>query len=182
MAGPRSPVLLRYLDKVVGFLVPRSKVSFSVPVPRSGSGILVLDSGVNSEVPVMTLCEKYLNFDDLFRKVCKSVSNVRDWLRATVESLMEFQRRIVQQAMESLPLDNRQWVVGDRRQTEWDTQRYNPTPDFEGSSSPHIKRNEPELRDVHYHIFGLAGAGDVDYNPQLIKGWQKSAGETNRNM
>ena len=51
MAGPRSPVLLRYLDKVVGFLVPRSKVSFLVPcsgssfrflVPHSGSSFLVL--------------------------------------------------------------------------------------------------------------------------------------------
>ena len=41
MAGPRSPVLLRHLDKVVGFLVPRSKVLFLVPVPRSGSSFLV---------------------------------------------------------------------------------------------------------------------------------------------
>ena len=33
MAGPRSP--LCYLDKAVRFLVPRSKASFPVPVPRS---------------------------------------------------------------------------------------------------------------------------------------------------
>ena len=34
MAGPRFPFPLRYFDKVVGFLVPRSKASSPVPVPR----------------------------------------------------------------------------------------------------------------------------------------------------
>ena len=33
MAGPRSPFPLRYLDKAVGFLVPRSSASFPVPHP-----------------------------------------------------------------------------------------------------------------------------------------------------
>ena len=148
---------------------------FRVPIP-------VLDSSVGSEVPVMTLCEKYLKFDDPFKKVCKSVSKVRDWLLATVDSLVQIQKRIVLQAMESLPLDDRQWVVGDRRQTEWDARRDNPAHDFEGSSPTRTNRSEPELRDVHYHIFDLAGAGDVDYNRQLIKVLQESAGETNRNM
>ena len=45
MAGPRSPVLLRHLDKVVGFLVPHTKVSFLVPVPRSSFWFLVPRSG-----------------------------------------------------------------------------------------------------------------------------------------
>ena len=34
MAGPHSPFPLRYLDKAVGFLVPRSQASFPVPCPR----------------------------------------------------------------------------------------------------------------------------------------------------
>ena len=34
MAGPRSPFLLRYLDEAIGFLVPRSQVSFPGPRPR----------------------------------------------------------------------------------------------------------------------------------------------------
>ena len=34
MVGPRSPFPLRYLDEAVGFLVPRSQVSFPVPRPR----------------------------------------------------------------------------------------------------------------------------------------------------
>ena len=34
MAGPRSPFPLRYLDKAVGFLVPRSQASFPIPRPR----------------------------------------------------------------------------------------------------------------------------------------------------
>ena len=45
MAGPRSPVLLCYLDKVVGFLMPRSKASFPVPVPHSPFWFLVPRSG-----------------------------------------------------------------------------------------------------------------------------------------
>ena len=72
---------------------------FRVPIP-------VLDGSVVSEVPVMTLCEKYLKFGDSFKKVCESVTKVRDWLRATVNSLMKIQKRIVVQAMKSLPLDD----------------------------------------------------------------------------
>ena len=34
MVGPRSPFPLRYLDEAIGFLVPRSQVSFPVPCPR----------------------------------------------------------------------------------------------------------------------------------------------------
>ena len=34
MAGPRSPFPLRYLDEAIGFLVPRSQVSFPGPRPR----------------------------------------------------------------------------------------------------------------------------------------------------
>ena len=74
---------------------------FRVPIP-------VLDGSVVSEVPVMTLCEKYIKYGDSFKKVCKSVGKVRYWLQATVKSLMKIQKRIVLQAMESLPLDDRQ--------------------------------------------------------------------------
>ena len=125
---------------------------FRVPIP-------VLDGSVVSEVPVMTLCEKYLKYGDSFKKVCKSVGKVRDWLQATVKSLMKIQKRIVFQAIESLPLDDRQWIVGVRRYTEWDVRRDNPTQDFEGSSPMRNKCSKPELCDVHYHILGLAGGG-----------------------
>ena len=54
MAGPRSPVLLRHLDKVVGFLVPRTKVSFLVPDYRSSFRIIVPRSGFSFLVPVLT--------------------------------------------------------------------------------------------------------------------------------
>ena len=137
---------------------------------------------VASEVPVMTLCEKYLKYGVPFKKMCKTVGKVKDWLRATVKSLMIIQKRIVLQAMNSLPLDDRQWMVGERRQTEWNARRDNPTTDFEGSSPVRKRRSEPELRDLHYHIFGLAGAGDVDYKRQLIKVLQESVGETNQDM
>ena len=72
--------------------------------------------------------------------------------------------------------------MGERRHTEWDARRDNPTKDFEGSAHARVRRAEPEWRDVHYHIFGLAGARDVDYNRQLIKVLQESVGETNQNM
>ena len=52
MAGPRSPFPLCYLDKVVGFLVPRSKASSPVPVPRPPFRFLVPRSGSSSPVPV----------------------------------------------------------------------------------------------------------------------------------
>ena len=77
---------------------------FRVPIPR-------LDSDIGSEVPVLTLCKRYLKFGLPFEKVCESMSKVRNWLRATVDSLMEVQRRIINQAMESLPRDDRQWVM-----------------------------------------------------------------------
>ena len=57
--------------------------------------IPALDGSVVSEVPMMTLCEKYLKFGDSLKKVCKSVSKVRDWLQATVNWLMKLQKRIV---------------------------------------------------------------------------------------
>ena len=41
----RSPLPLCYLDKVVGFLLPRSKASFPVPVPRPPFRFLVPRSG-----------------------------------------------------------------------------------------------------------------------------------------
>ena len=50
MAGPRSPVLLRHLDKVVGFLVPRTKVSFLVLDSRSSFRILVPRSRSNLQI------------------------------------------------------------------------------------------------------------------------------------
>ena len=52
--GPRSPMLLRHLDKVVGFLVPRTKVSFLVPVSRSSFRFLIPRSGSSFLVPVLT--------------------------------------------------------------------------------------------------------------------------------
>ena len=56
MAGPRSPVLLHHLDKVVGFLVFRSGFSFLVPVPSSSFRFLVPvpRSGFSFLVPVLT--------------------------------------------------------------------------------------------------------------------------------
>ena len=116
-----------------------------------------------------------------FEKVCESVSKARNWLRAMVDSLTEIQRRIIDQAMESLPRDDRQWVMGNRRQTKWEEHRNNPTYDYDYSRMRRVT-DEPDLRDVHYHIFGLAGAGDLDCNRQLIKVLQESTGETNRNM
>ena len=52
MAGPRSPFPLCNLDKVVGFLMPRSKASSPVPVPRPLFRFLVPRSGSSSPVPV----------------------------------------------------------------------------------------------------------------------------------
>ena len=44
MADPRFPALLRHLDKVIGFLMPRTKVSSLVPYSRSSFRILVPSS------------------------------------------------------------------------------------------------------------------------------------------
>ena len=54
MAGPRSPGLLHYLDKVVGYLVPRPRFSFLVPDPRSSFRILVPDPRSSFLVPDLT--------------------------------------------------------------------------------------------------------------------------------
>ena len=44
------------------------------------------------------------------------------------------------------------------------------------------EEKEPELRDVHYHIFGIAGVGDVDYKRQLIKVLQESIRDMNQDV
>ena len=51
MASPRSPRLLHHLDEVVGYLVPRPRVSFLVPDPRSSFRILVPRSGSSFLIP-----------------------------------------------------------------------------------------------------------------------------------
>ena len=61
MAGPRSPFPLCYLDKVVGFLVPRSKASYPVPVPRSPFRFFVPRSG--SPILVYRFITLYQGFD-----------------------------------------------------------------------------------------------------------------------
>ena len=153
---------------------------FRVPIPH-------MDRETGSEIPVMTLCQKYLKylkFGKPFRRVCENVCTVRNVLRATVDSLTKIQRRIIKQAVGSLPQDDRQWVVRDWRQTEWDVERDSPPRNYEGSPDSRLKRetHEPELSDLHYHIFDLAAAGDVDYNRQIKKVLQESLGNTNRNM
>ena len=67
---------------------------FRVPIPH-------LDSEIGSEVPIMTLCEKYLKFSKPFKRVCESVHTESDWLRVTIDSLTEIQKRIINQAIES---------------------------------------------------------------------------------
>ena len=84
---------------------------FRVPIPR-------VDEEVRVEVPVMTLCERYLKFGKPFEKVCGNAQKSRDWLRATVESLTLIQNAVIRQALDSLPgNDDRQWIIGDRRST-----------------------------------------------------------------
>ena len=46
MAGPRSPCLLHYLLKVVGYFVPHPRFSFLVPDPRSSLQILAPPSPI----------------------------------------------------------------------------------------------------------------------------------------
>ena len=53
---------------------------FRVPIPR-------VDEEARVEVPVVTLCERYLKFGKPFKKICGNVQKARDWSRATVESL-----------------------------------------------------------------------------------------------
>ena len=135
---------------------------FRIPIPRTEQ-----DSG--SEVPV-------IKFGKPFERACERTHKVRDWLRVTVNSLVEIQGRVINQALDSLQRDDRHWVVGN--------QRYRPPFEKEGRSYDGLTREtgEPELRDVHYHVFGIAGASDVDYNRQLIKVLQESMGDANRDM
>ena len=51
MAGPRSPGLLHYLHKVVGYFVPCPRFSYLVPDPRSSFRILVPRSGSSFLLP-----------------------------------------------------------------------------------------------------------------------------------
>ena len=76
MADPRSPVLLRHLDKVVGFLVPRTKVSFLVPDSRSSFRILVPRSGSNLQIYQNTNLRFTLFFADETLSPGKLVSNL----------------------------------------------------------------------------------------------------------
>ena len=61
-------------------------------------------------------------------------------------------------------------------------ERPSPTRQNAGDRQERSKREEPELRDVQYHIFGIAGAGDVDYNRQLIKVLQESSRDMSKDM
>ena len=149
---------------------------FRVPIPR-------VDEEARVEVPVVTLCESYLKFGKPFKKVCGNVQKARDWLRATVESLTLIQKAVIRQALDSLPgNDDRQWIRGDKLSTKADEERPSSPPQHEGDHQDRSKREEPEPRDVHYHIFGIAGAGDVDYNRQLIKVLQDSSRDMSRDM
>ena len=149
---------------------------FRVPIPR-------LDEEARMEVPVMTLCERYLKFGTPFEKVCGNVQKAQDWLRATVESLTLIQKTVNPQALDSLPSnDDRQWIIGGHRPTTGNEEK-GRSPYHNGEDHRNRwKREEPELRDVHYHIFGIAGAGDVDYNRQLIKVLQDTSRDMSRDM
>ena len=128
-----------------------------------------------TEVPVLTLCERYLKHGTPFKRVCSNVQKARDWLRATVNSLTLIQETVIRQALESLPGDDdRQWVGVDKVYGEVGVGNEDSFSQRMGDRRDRSKREEPELRDVQYHIFGIAGAGDVDYNRQLIKVLQES--------
>ena len=148
---------------------------FRIPIPR-----IEQDSG--SEVPVMTLCESHLKFGKPFERACERTHKVRDWLRETVNSLVEIQGRVINQALDLLPPDDRQWVVRNQRQTQWDVVRDRPPFEKEGRAYNRLTRetDEPELRDIHSHVFGIAGASDVDYNRQFIKVLQELMGDANQ--
>ena len=132
---------------------------------------------------MITLCERYLKFGKPFEKVCGNVQKARDWLRATVESLTLIQNAVIRQALDSLPgNDDRQWIIGDRRSTTGIEEKYHSPYQHEEDHPDRRKREEPELCDVHYHIFWITGAGDVHYNRQLIKVLQDTSRDMSRDM
>ena len=142
-----------------------------------------MDEEARVEVPVVTLCERYLKFGKPFKKVCGNVQKARDWLRATVESLTLIQNAVIRQALESLPgNDDLQWIRGYDLSTKGDEEKLHSPHQHEGDHQDRWKREEPELRDVHYHIFGIAGAGDGDYSRQLIKVLQDSSRDMSKDM
>ena len=87
----------------------------------------------------MTLYERYLKFGDPFKRTRDNARKVGDWLRATVDSLAEIQKPINNQAVESLPPDDRQLADGLPRQTQWDVVRDSPPRAREGSPSYRMK-------------------------------------------
>ena len=149
---------------------------FRIPIPR-------VDEEARIEVPVVTLCERYLKHGKPFKKVCANVQKARDWLRATVNSLTLIQETVIRQALDSLPgNDDRLWIRGDKMSMEADMGEAGPTRQKTGDRRERSRREEPELRDVQYHIFGIAGAGDMDYNRQLIKVLQESSSDMSKDM
>ena len=149
---------------------------FRIPIPR-------VNEEARTEVPVLTLCERYLKHGKPFKRVCSNVQKARDWLRATVNSLTLIQETVIRQALESLPgNDDRQWVGVDKVFGEVGVGNEDSFSQRMGDRRDRSKREEPELRDVQYHIFGIAGAGDVDYNRQLIKVLQESSSDMSKDM
>ena len=149
---------------------------FRIPIPR-------VNEEARTEVPVLTLCERYLKHGTPFKRVCSNVQKARDWLRATVNSLTLIQETVIRQALESLPGDDdRQWVGVDKVYGEVGVGNEDSFSQRMGDRRDRSKREEPELRDVQYHIFGIAGAGDVDYNRQLIKVLQESSSDMSKDM
>ena len=69
---------------------------FRIPIPR-------VNEEARTEVPVLTLCERYLKHGKPFKRVCSNVQKARDWLRATVKSLTLIQETVIRQALEALP-------------------------------------------------------------------------------
>ena len=149
---------------------------FRIPIPR-------VNEEARTEVPVLMLCERYLKHGKPFTRVCSNVQKARDWLRATVKSLTLIQETVIRQALESLPEnDDRQWVGVDKVFGGVGVGNEDSFSQKVGGHQDRSKREEPELRDVQYHIFGIAGAGDVDYNRQLIKILQESSSDMSKDM
>ena len=149
---------------------------FRIPIPR-------VNEEARTEVPVLKLCERYLKHGTPFKRVCSNVQKARDWLRATVNSLTLIQETVIRQALESLPGDDdRQWVGVDKVYGEVGVGNEDSFSQRMDDRRDRSKREEPELRDVQYHIFGIAGAGDVDYNRQLIKVLQESSSDMSKDM
>ena len=72
---------------------------FRIPIPP-------VNEEARTEVPVLTLCKRYLKHGTPFKRVCSNVQKARDWLRATVNSLTLIQETVIRQALESLPGDD----------------------------------------------------------------------------